>query len=123
MTSCGAFRRTTSEMQDPSNYQRIMVVNDNHDNASAVEKNSSPLPNKDVVKEEKSISPNNINNYQHEDEEVGRISDYDGPMFMKSPSFRDFVRPIDLVDDSVKKGGFSSSLPSPHILIASLPNL
>lgn len=110
-------------MQDPSNYQRIMVVNDNAssvdvDSRSATQdqKNGSSLPTKEVVNEEKSMYPNNINNFRHEeDEEVERISDYDGPMFMKSPSFRDFVRPIDLVDDSVKKGGLSSSLPSPHI--------
>ncbi|KAK1359351.1 hypothetical protein POM88_043825 [Heracleum sosnowskyi] len=126
VTSCGAFRRTNSDGQDPSNYKRIMVVDGNHDNASSDSRSptqgqkncsllpkkdvvSSSLPKKDVVKgEKKTTSPIKINinnNYQKEDEEIERISDYDGPMFMKSPSFSDFVRPIDLLDDGVKKGG------------------
>lgn len=134
MASCGPFRRTSSELQDPSNYTRLMVDNDNHDKASASaivvgskaisqgQKNSSSLPKdvvvgsslpkKDVVNEEKkSTYVDNNNVYQQEEkEEIERISDYDGPMFMKSPSFRDFVRPIDRLD-SVRNGGKKEEKP------------
>lgn len=99
-----------------------MVDNDNHDKAivagskatSQGQNNSSAgssLPKKDHVNDQdkKSTCVNNITDvHQEEDEEIERFSDYDGPMFMKSPSFRDFVRPIDRYD-SVRNGGLSSS--------------
>lgn len=102
------------DRNDHDNSKIIPVQGQKNNSSLPKEVVSSSLPKKDVVSskkddEEKNTYVNNI--YQQLDEESEKNTDYDGPMFMKSPSFRDFMRPV---EGSVKNGGLSSYYSSPN---------